>query len=418
MTAEVAILNTHGVALAADSAVTVSVGGEKKVYNTANKLFTLSKYHPVGIMIYNKATYMDIDWEIIIKEFRKTIKKDKPCETLFDYADSFIDYVKHLTFVTEKQQRETLFSICYHIITCIRDSFFYEVRKKFNDIENIELKQTTQVFNSVTKEIQVLQETLANKARYTLDLKSLKQYKNDIYEMIDDVFEEYKLSIRQKENVFKIIISDLNKANNIINHSGIVIAGYGNGEIFPSMYQCEICGKFGKSLILFNERKVSISHENAATIVPFAQSEMVHSFMTGIDPMFQETIDKQLEDFMMSLSEIIGGSYKDRLMQARKEFIDFLDNFKKEVYVNPVMNIVHSLQKSDLAEMAETLVNLTAFKRHVSKDAETVGGPTDVAIITKGDGFVWIKRKHYFDIKLNRFFQQNYFMEDENDQSL
>jgi hypothetical protein len=33
MTAEVAILNTHGVALAADSAVTLSAGGERKVYN-------------------------------------------------------------------------------------------------------------------------------------------------------------------------------------------------------------------------------------------------------------------------------------------------------------------------------------------------------------------------------------------------
>jgi hypothetical protein len=62
MTAEVAILNTHGIALAADSAVTISVGDEKKVYNTANKLFALSKYHPVGIMIYNNATYMGIDW--------------------------------------------------------------------------------------------------------------------------------------------------------------------------------------------------------------------------------------------------------------------------------------------------------------------------------------------------------------------
>jgi hypothetical protein len=51
MTAEVAILNTHGVALAADSAITVSIGSEKKVYNTGNKLFALSKYHPIGIMV-------------------------------------------------------------------------------------------------------------------------------------------------------------------------------------------------------------------------------------------------------------------------------------------------------------------------------------------------------------------------------
>jgi hypothetical protein len=414
MTAEVAILNTHGVALAADSAVTVSVGGEKKVYNTANKLFALSKYHPVGIMIYNKATYMDIDWEIIIKEFRKT-KKNESHETLFDYADDFIDYVKKLTFVTEKQQKEALFSICFYIVSKVRNSFFYGMGKEFHGVENIELKQTTQVLNSVIKEIQTFQESITDETKYTLDLDFMKRYKNDIYEMIDDVFEEYKISGKQKENILKIIISDLNKANNLINYSGIVIVGYGDSEIFPSMYQCEISGKFGESLILFNEKKDSISFNHTASIYPFAQSEMVYTFMEGIDPDLQKTIDMQLEGLMTSISDIMGNSYKESLIKIKDEFIENLNEFRETVYANPIMEIVESLQKLDLAEMAETLVNLTAFKRHVSKDAETVGGPTDVAVITKGDGFVWIKRKHYFDIKLNRFFQQNYFMEDENE---
>lgn len=28
-------------------------------------------------------------------------------------------------------------------------------------------------------------------------------------------------------------------------------------------------------------------------------------------------------------------------------------------------------------------------------DAETVGGPIDVALITKGDGLTWVKRKRH-----------------------
>ena len=61
--------------------------------------------------------------------------------------------------------------------------------------------------------------------------------------------------------------------------------------------------------------------------------------------------------------------------------------------------------------MAEALVSLTSFKRRVSADAETVGGPIDVALISKGDGFIWIKRKHYFKPELNYTFFQNYFKE-------
>lgn len=53
-------------------------------------------------------------------------------------------------------------------------------------------------------------------------------------------------------------------------------------------------------------------------------------------------------------------------------------------------------------------MNITSLKRKVSTDQDTVGGPTDVAIISKVDGFVWIKRKHYFGIDLNPHFSKKY----------
>jgi len=91
-----------------------------------------------------------------------------------------------------------------------------------------------------------------------------------------------------------------------------------------------------------------------------------------------------------------------------------LIDFRKEKYVIPVINVVASLPKDELAAMAESLVNLTSFKRKVSMEAETVGGPIDVAVISKGDGFIWIKRKHYFKSELNPQFFRNYYKETEN----
>jgi hypothetical protein len=73
------------------------------------------------------------------------------------------------------------------------------------------------------------------------------------------------------------------------------------------------------------------------------------------------------------------------------------------------MDIVACMQKSELTSMAEAMVNLTALKRHVSIDSETVGGPIDVALITKGDGFIWIKKKTNYDPALNRHLDQSYF---------
>ena len=76
-------------------------------------------------------------------------------------------------------------------------------------------------------------------------------------------------------------------------------------------------------------------------------------------------------------------------------------DFTRHYFIFPLMAVVSSMPKEELALLAEALINLTSLKRKASYDAESVGGPTDVAIISKGDGFIWIKRKHYFDPKLN-----------------
>jgi hypothetical protein len=73
MTAEIAILNKTAVALAADSAVTISAGSkEEKIFDSADKLFELSDQNPIGIMIYNGMSFMEAPLPSLIREFRTT----------------------------------------------------------------------------------------------------------------------------------------------------------------------------------------------------------------------------------------------------------------------------------------------------------------------------------------------------------
>lgn len=72
MTAEIAILNTGAVALAADSAVTVTLGDEDvKVYSSQNKIFALTKGGRVGVLVYGSADFMSIPMETLVKEYRR-----------------------------------------------------------------------------------------------------------------------------------------------------------------------------------------------------------------------------------------------------------------------------------------------------------------------------------------------------------
>jgi hypothetical protein len=84
MTCEIAIMNRYAIALAADSATTVThyVGTEVKerYFKGANKIFQLSNYHPVGIMIFGRATLHDVPWELIVKEFRRHLHDKSFCD--------------------------------------------------------------------------------------------------------------------------------------------------------------------------------------------------------------------------------------------------------------------------------------------------------------------------------------------------
>lgn len=74
MTAEVAVMNRSGIALAADSAVTIHLGPEqRKIYSSAEKLFLRSERASVGVMIYGDVDLLDVPWETVISLYRRQL---------------------------------------------------------------------------------------------------------------------------------------------------------------------------------------------------------------------------------------------------------------------------------------------------------------------------------------------------------
>lgn len=123
---------------------------------------------------------------------------------------------------------------------------------------------------------------------------------------------------------------------------------------------------------------------------------------------------KTLEESLLTQDFII----KEKEANAKfivKTIIDkYIDAYLKNIdsilqdNANEIIAAVVNLSVPDLALMAKNLVEMTSFKRRVSLDLETVGGPIDVAVISKGDGFIWIERKHYFKRELNEHFFEGY----------
>src|SRR5690606_28775664 len=64
----------------------------QKIYNSAVKLFALSKVAPVAIMVYGNAALSRIPWEVVIKEYRRNLGSRR-FETLGEYSSDFIRYI-------------------------------------------------------------------------------------------------------------------------------------------------------------------------------------------------------------------------------------------------------------------------------------------------------------------------------------
>jgi hypothetical protein len=435
MTAEIAILNRNAVAMAADSAVTLQLAGGQKIYNTVNKLFALSKYRPVGVMVYGSGDFMGIPWETIIKMYRADLY-DKKYDRLEEYASDFINFFEreNILFPEDLQGNMALDYLRYGFYR-LRQRIDKEVQTVIKSIGSIDEEQVKTLVRDKVAEFQAEVEKSENLPSFGPEdlAKCASVCHQNIRTAIEEVFEKLPVGecSEQLQHTGSLILC---KRFTRRDYSGVVIAGYGEKDVFPTLlaYECECVINNKLRYIETNRSKIGTSGETVvASVVPFAQREMVNRFMEGVDPKYRHAVEAYVSALLSQgypdrIAEALAGKISTDLQESvRKELIELgsklaqdftkgLGDYRQAQFIGPVIDSVASLPKDELAAMAESLVNLTAFKRRMtSVETDTVALPIDVAVISKGDGFIWIKRKHYFEPPLNPHFFSNYYRKDE-----
>jgi hypothetical protein len=254
----------------------------------------------------------------------------------------------------------------------------------------------------------------------------IKVFADRYGEKLDEVFKELFDTVFLGLNLYDKFKSDLYKlVRNYVysdsyypdTYSGLVIAGFGFDELFPSIYQYDIAGvvdRVIKKRLTVRQIVMNDFAEDrcSSAIVPFAQQDMVHTVINGIAPDLEadlgELLRATLEKFVSELTEkkLLKESDAPEINKLKATLVESglnaFDNMKQERHLTPVLMTIDSMPKEELALIAETLVNITSFKGKISFSMETVGGPIDVLLITKSDGPVWVKRKNYFNPDINR----------------
>lgn len=79
-----------------------------------------------------------------------------------------------------------------------------------------------------------------------------------------------------------------------------------------------------------------------------------------------------------------------------------VDAASKALLTQMQAQMVHpAMPVQDAIDLADFLVETTKRFVRFLPGADTVGGDTDIAVVTKHEGFKWVRRKHYFNRTLN-----------------
>jgi hypothetical protein len=151
---------------------------------------------------------------------------------------------------------------------------------------------------------------------------------------------------------------------------GLLIGGFGAGEDRPEVWQLDI--EPGKSVL---HQPLPSGGEG---ILQWGQPEAISRIVDGV-------------------SLRLGAALANLGVDAT-----LVDSYVEAIKAQIGLPIVHAgMPLGEVIDLAEFLVDATIkFVRFTPGDA-FVGGPIEVAALTKHEGFKWIKRKHYFSSALN-----------------
>ena len=151
---------------------------------------------------------------------------------------------------------------------------------------------------------------------------------------------------------------------------GLLVGGYSSGDAAPELYLIQLGQGSTPTLT------PTLEHDTGATW--FGQPEAITRIMLGTSTMLPQAL-------------VNLGVPPDQVQST----VDTIQQQVNVPLVSPAMPI------QDAIELAEFLVDATIQFVRFSPGSPTVGGPVEVACITKHEGFRWVARKHYFSTHLN-----------------
>lgn len=420
MTAEIVIMNRSAIALAADSAGSLSGWGQQKVFSTCDKLFALSHHRPVAIMFHGHADFMEVPVDTLVSIYRQRLGK-RSFSHLEGYTKDFLKFIGGRNPLFPAAAQKDFLKACvggyYRLISSEIGTRVHTCIEKHGSVSAGRIAEITdERIRAEGEEWKEAERRPGIGRKFGSAL--VEKYRSAIAGEREAAFGKLPLSRthitmldRMAGHLFTRCPRHFEQGG-----TGVVIAGYGDDDQFPAFQSLELTGIVANRPVVLVHEPERVTRDENSAIFPFAQTGMVELFLEGLGPAAREHLDGQAGDMLLeyrkraisvlddaaqditsrrraALVRKLDGAAEGLLQQYREAVEEFTEHYSEQFGA-----VVGSLSKADMAYMAEMLVNLTSFKRKVTMASESVGGPVDVAVISRGDGLVWVKKKSYFHV--------------------
>ena len=457
MTSQLVLMNSNGVSISSDSAVTTT---GNKTFNSVNKIIELPKhkngdYHKIAFMISGTASFVSSgqSWAHVIWRFHEESLNDKQTipNTLEDYAKKFRNFILSKKEHNDHSHNDD--AVAYGIHEGI---FQFVSLAPFSDVDSSSymVNPTSEDRDYVKKVEDIRQESLETFVNdfYNMmpdSLKSIDEWPGHLvrisenaHSMLSDRIDGFR-DIGISKNFVNAVVNELmdkktSKFKQMFWNKGlesltstVCIIGYGKKEHYPSLIRMDIkpgLSKKAKTVdTVVNNFVVSPGHtkqENSvgedgyvsrrpAFILPFAQKTQMQTLINGINNEFRKDLDEKIAlKAMMELPEKIAKKIHDTPGFGSKTTIKALDaidfpglifgivqsvrgSIKDQVLErrDKMRKSVGTLPLTEMHDFSELLIQIESQIKYYTEATRSVGGNIDVAEISLESGFSWQKRK-------------------------
>lgn len=412
MTSEIAVMNQRAVALAADSAVTLIDGGTVVVRNDQRKLYNLMEGRAVGVMFFGVADIMGHPWEHLIEHYQKKVRP-KQFAHLGDYAASFTGMLDNLNefFPADRQKDDykrllaSVYRYIFHLAQYLRETGDDE---KITDAQIL-----AEAISRIWHDYQFRDDGTPRPDLACFPqgfaAKVAREHASIIDELVGYGFQPFGLGPSSVQQLKEIAVFAVVKDLFLEDVTGLVFAGFGTDDRYPVCVTWLLSAVVG-GIVKRGQASVDvIDTEIRSKIRMFADSEVTHAFIRGIDFGLERRVYGAMRMMLHSLVDQVVGAFPGAESAQREEvrkrfqsdlvpqyldaFRGMIGDYQQQAYINPVLRVLEIAARSELAETARELVSLNVFKKRIMAQKQTVGGAIDVAVISRENGFQWFTKQ-------------------------